>query len=96
MGAGAASTEAARAMVAMNEVYMLVELGASGRDDQVHERTERLMKFGTKGGVVTAILMDGVILYRTGPVVSTYVFRCCTATLYMLRAARRTTASAND
>lgn len=63
MGAGAASTEAARAMVAMNEVYMLVELGASVRDDQVHEWTERLMKFGTKGGVVTAILMDGVILY---------------------------------
>ena len=50
-------------MVAMKEVYMLVELGASVEDDQVHERTERWMKFGTKGGVVTAILMDGVILY---------------------------------
>lgn len=42
MGAGAASTEAARAMVAMNEVYILMELGASVKDDQVHERTERL------------------------------------------------------
>jgi len=58
MGAGAASTEAARAMVAMNEVYMLVELGASVEDDQVHERTARWMKFGTRGGVVMAILMD--------------------------------------
>ena len=58
MGAGAARTEAARAMVAMKEVYMLVELGASVEDDQVHERTERWMKFGTRGGVVTAILMD--------------------------------------
>ena len=66
MGAGAASTEAARAMVAMNEVYMLVELGASVRDDQVHEWTERLMKFGTKGGVVTAILMDRVVLVSNG------------------------------
>ena len=29
MGAGAASTEAAKAMVAMNEVYMLSDWGAS-------------------------------------------------------------------
>jgi hypothetical protein len=59
MGAGAASTEAARAMVAMKEVYMLVDFGASVEDDQVHERTERRMDFETKGGVVTATLMDG-------------------------------------
>lgn len=59
MGAGAASTEAARAMVAMNEAYILVELGASVEDYQVHERTERWVEFGTRGGVATAILMDG-------------------------------------
>ena len=59
MGAGAASTEAARAMVAMNEVYMLVELGASVEGDKVLERTERRMESETKGGVVTATLMDG-------------------------------------
>jgi len=59
MGAGAASTEAARAIVAMNEVYMLVDLGASVEDYQVHERTERRMELETKGGVVTATLMDG-------------------------------------
>ena len=58
MGAGAASTEAARAMVAMNEVYILVKLGASVEDDQVHERIERWTEFGTRGGVVTAMLMD--------------------------------------
>ena len=46
-------------MVAMNEVYMLVELGASVEGDQVLERTERRMESETKGGVVTATLMDG-------------------------------------
>jgi hypothetical protein len=71
MGAGAARTEAARAMVAMREVYILE---ARVEEDQVHGRTERRMKFETKGGVVTATLMNRVILYRTGPVVSTYVF----------------------
>lgn len=45
-------------MVAMKEVYIVVELGANVEDDQVHERTERQMKFGTRGGVVTAMLMD--------------------------------------
>jgi hypothetical protein len=70
-------------MVAMNEVYMLVELGASVGNDQVHERTERRMEFGTKGGVVKAVLMDRTILDRTGPVVSTYVFAGCTTTSYM-------------
>lgn len=58
MGAGAASTEAARAMVAMNEVYILVQLRASVEDDQVHERIERWTEFGTRGGVVTAMLRD--------------------------------------
>lgn len=46
-------------MVAMNEAYILVELGASVEDYQVHERTERWVEFGTRGGVATAILMDG-------------------------------------
>ena len=83
-------------MVAMNEVYILVKLGASVEDDQVHERTEQWMEFETKGGVVTATLIDRMVLYRTGPVVSTYVFSGSTTTLYMLRAARRTTATACD
>ena len=58
MGAGAARTEAARAMVAMKEVYIVVKLGASVEDDQVHERIERWMEFRTRGGVVTAMLVD--------------------------------------
>jgi hypothetical protein len=58
MGAGAARTEAARAMVAMKEVYIVVKLGAIVEDDQVHERIERWMECGTRGGVVTAMLMD--------------------------------------
>jgi hypothetical protein len=66
MGAGAASTEAARAMVAMKEVYILVELGASVEDGQVHERTERWMGSGTKGGVVTATLMNRVVVVSNG------------------------------
>ena len=45
-------------MVAMKEVYIVVKLGASVEDDQVHERIERWTEFGTRGGVVTAMLMD--------------------------------------
>lgn len=45
-------------MVAMNEVYILVQLRASVEDDQVHERIERWTEFGTRGGVVTAMLRD--------------------------------------
>ena len=50
----------------MNEVYMLVELGASVEGDQAHERTEQRMEFETRGGVATAILMNRVVSNRPG------------------------------
>lgn len=74
MGAGAASTEAARAMVAMNEVYMLADMGARVGLREVLERK-----------TVCWLAIDEMLLERT---VSDGVPDLCTY-IFDSRAARR-------
>ena len=61
MGAGAASTEAARAMVARNEVYMLADMRAKVEREELERKTGWLLML-LLGRVVSDGVPDSVLI----------------------------------